>query len=120
MALDRRTRRQKIKARIRKKISGTPEKPRISVFRSNKHIYAQLVDDVNGKTLVAASTLTKEVAEQLNGLKKSEQAELVGKVLAERALQANIKDVVFDRSGYKYHGRVKALAEGARKGGLIF
>jgi large subunit ribosomal protein L18 len=120
MALDRRTRRTKIKARIRKKISGTPEKPRISVFRSNKHIYAQIVDDVNRKTLVAASTLSKELAEQLAGKTKSEKAELVGKLLAEKALKANIKNVIFDRSGYKYHGRIKALAEGARKGGLIF
>jgi large subunit ribosomal protein L18 len=120
MALDRRTRRKKIKARIRKKISGTPEKPRVAVFRSNKHIYAQIIDDKAHKTLAAASTLTKEVAEKVQGLKKSEQAEVVGKILAERALSANIKEVIFDRSGYKYHGRVKALAEGARKGGLIF
>jgi len=120
MALDRRTRRQKVKARIRKKISGTPETLRFSVFRSNKHVYAQLVNDLEAKTLISVSTLTKEVAEQLPGKNKSEQAELVGKFLAEKALNADIKNVVFDRNGYKYHGRIKSLAEGARKGGLIF
>lgn len=120
MALDKVTRRNKIKARIRKKIQGTPQSPRISIFRSNKHIYAQIVDDVNGRTLIAASTVTKEVASKLQGLTKIQQAELVGKALAEKALGANIKEVVFDRSGYKYHGRVKALADGARNGGLIF
>lgn len=120
MALDRRTRRLKVKARIRKKISGNNEKPRLSVFRSNKHIYAQLFDDIKHVTLVSASTLSKELSEKLVGLNKTEQAELVGKLLAEKALEANIKNVVFDRNGYKFHGRVKALAEGARKGGLIF
>ncbi len=120
MALDRRTRRQKIKARIRKRISGTPDKPRVSVFRSNKHIYAQIIDDVNHVTLAAASTQSKELAEELAGKTKTEQAEKVGKLLAEKALAKEIKNVIFDRSGYRYHGRVKALAEGARKGGLIF
>ena len=120
MALDRRTRRMKVKARIRKNISGSSEKPRISVFRSNKHIYAQIVDDQKHVTLTSASTKSAELAEKLQGLKKTEQAEQVGKLLAEKALKANIKTVVFDRSGYKFHGRVKALAEGARKGGLIF
>jgi len=120
MALDKRTRRNNVKARIRKKISGTPEKPRISIFRSNKNIYAQVIDDVNGKTLVSASTMIKEVAEKLDGLNKVQQAELVGKVLAEKALNSTIKTVIFDRSGYRYHGRVKALADGIRKGGLIF
>ncbi|MBN2890404.1 MAG: 50S ribosomal protein L18 [Bacteroidales bacterium] len=120
MALDKRTRRLKVKARIRKIVSGTPENPRISVFRSNKHIYAQVIDDLNGVTLASASTKIKEIAEKIEGLNKSQQAELVGKTLAERALNANVKNVVFDRSGYKYHGRIKSLAEGARKGGLIF
>lgn len=120
MALDKISRRKNVKTRIRKKISGTAEKPRISIFRSNKHIYAQIIDDVRGTTLVSASTKTKEVAEKLEGLNKSQQAELVGKVLAERALNSTIKTVVFDRGGYRYHGRVKSLAEGIRKGGLIF
>jgi len=120
MAVDKRTRRLKIKARIRKNISGTPEMPRISVFRSNKHIYGQIVDDLKGTTIVSASTNTKEIADKLAGLNKSQQAELVGKVLAEKALNSNVKNVVFDRSGYKYHGRIKSLAEGARKAGLIF
>ncbi len=120
MALNKRTRRLKVKARIRKTVSGTPEAPRISVFRSNKHIYAQIIDDVNGLTLVSASTKNKEIVEKIEGLNKSQQAELVGKTLAEKALNSNLKNVIFDRNGYKYHGRVKALAEGARKGGLIF
>ncbi len=120
MALNKRARRLKVKARIRKKITGTPDAPRVSVFRSNKHIYAQIIDDLNGKTLAAASTISKDVAEKLQGLNKSQQAELVGKSLAETALNANIKSVVFDRGGYRYHGRIKSLAEGIRKGGLIF
>ncbi len=120
MALDRRTRRTKVKARIRKKITGTPESLRFSVYRSNKHIYAQLVNDLEGKTVLSASSLTKEVAEQIQGKTKTEQSAIVGKYLAEKALNANIKNVVFDRNGFKYHGRIKALADGARKGGLIF
>ena len=99
-----------------KKISGTPERPRLSVFRSNKSIYAQLIDDVNGKTLIAASTKSVDA----EGKPKIEQSKLVGKVLAERALDNDITTVVFDRSGYLYHGRIKALAEGAREGGLKF
>lgn len=120
MKLDKFQRRQRVKLRIRKKLKGTPERPRISVFRSNKHIYAQIIDDIAGRTLVAASTKSKELSDKLIGLKKVQQAELVGQLLAQKALEANIQKVVFDRSGYKYHGRVKALAEGARKGGLIF
>ncbi|MEA3452514.1 MAG: 50S ribosomal protein L18 [Bacteroidota bacterium] len=120
MALDRRSRRKKVKARIKKKITGTSETLRFSVFRSNKHIYAQLVNDKEGQTLMTVSTLTKEVSEQIPEKNKTEQAEIVGKYLAEKALSANVKTVVFDRSGYKYHGRIKALADGARKGGLIF
>ncbi len=113
-------RRLKVKRRIRKKIHGTPERPRLSVFRSNKHIYAQIIDDEAGHTLVAASTRSKELADQLEGKTKAEQARLVGKLLAEKAVKANITQVVFDRNGYKYHGRVKALADGAREGGLKF
>ncbi len=113
-------RRLKVKRRIRKKISGTPERPRLSVFRSNKHIYAQIIDDEAGQTLVAASTRSKELVGQLEGKTKIEQAKLVGKLLAEKALKANVSQVVFDRNGYKYHGRVKALADGAREGGLKF
>jgi len=113
-------RRLKIKYRIRKKVFGTPERPRLSVYRSNKHIYAQLIDDEEGITIVTASTLSKELKEKLEGKTKAEQAKLVGKLLSEKALKAGIKTAVFDRNGYKYHGRVKALAEGAREGGLIF
>lgn len=120
MAVNKILKRRKIKLRIRKNITGTSEKPRISVYRSNKHIYVQVFDDLKGITLVSASTINKEIAEKLEGLNKIQQAELVGKTLAEKALNANVKNAVFDRNGYRYHGRVKALAEGARKGGLIF
>ncbi len=119
MALTKLERRARIKKRIRKKLFGTAERPRISVFRSNKHIYAQIIDDDLGHTLVSASTL-EIPQEELKNKTKVEQAELVGKLLADKALKKSIRTVVFDRSGYKYHGRVKALAEGARKGGLIF
>lgn len=105
--------------RIRKKISGTAEKPRIAVFRSNKQIYAQVVDDIKGITILSVSSREKEVAEQ-TGIKKTEQAKLVGKSLAEKCKEKGIENVVFDRSGYKYHGRVKSLAEAAREGGLKF
>ena len=113
--LDRRTR---IKYRVRKKIRGTAEKPRLSVFRSNKAIYAQLIDDHAGKTLAAASSISKEVDD--NKITKTEAAREVGKVIAENAKQAGISDIVFDRNGYLYHGRIKSLAEGAREGGLKF
>ena len=103
--------------RVRAKISGTAERPRLNVFRSNANIYAQIIDDVNGVTLAAASSLDKEVAG--NGGNK-EAAKAVGKLIAERAAQKGISDVVFDRGGYIYHGRVKELAEGAREGGLKF
>ncbi|MBW7958949.1 MAG: 50S ribosomal protein L18 [Anaerolineae bacterium] len=112
---DPRKRRQR---RIRLKISGTPERPRLNVFRSLHHIYAQVIDDVAGHTLASASTMDKDIAEQVAGKKKSEQAAIVGKVVAQRALDAGIQEVVFDRGGYVYHGRVKALADGAREGGL--
>lgn len=104
--------------RIRMKISGTPERPRLNVFRSLNHIYAQVIDDVAGRTLAAASTLEKDVASQSAGKKKQEQAAIVGKLVAQRALDAGIREVVFDRGGYRYHGRIKALADGAREGGL--
>jgi len=109
------------KKRIRKKIYGTPEKPRLTVYRSLKHIYAQLVDDLNGKTLLTVSTLTKSVKEKVGKSKhKVEAAEIVGAQLAKTSIEKNIKNVVFDRNGYDYHGRVKALAEAARKEGLKF
>ncbi|TAK35450.1 MAG: 50S ribosomal protein L18 [Saprospiraceae bacterium] len=111
-------RRRKIHWRVRENIKGTSSRPRISVFRSNNGIYCQLIDDRNGNTLVAASSLDKGFA---GGTKnKTEQAREVGRTLAEKAQAANISQVVFDRSGYLYHGRVKALAEGAREGGLKF
>ena len=110
--------RKRCQRRIRLKSSGTPERPRLNVFRSLEHIYAQVIDDVAGKTLVSASTVDKEVSEQVAGKKKREQATIVGKIVAQRALDAGIQEVVFDRGGYIYHGRVKALADGAREGGL--
>ena len=106
--------------RVRKKISGTPARPRLCVFRSNKHIYAQIIDDVAGNTLAAASTVEKEIAEQLNDCDKTGEARIVGKVVAERAIKAGIKEVVIDRGGYIYTGRVAELAAGAREGGLDF
>ena len=118
MALTKNERRIRIKHRIRKLISGTPEQPRLSVFRSNKQISAQIIDDHAGKTLVSASSLCKEISEQKGN--KTAQAGLVGKLIAEKAAQAGISDVVFDRNGFLYHGRVKALAEAARKAGLKF
>ena len=107
-------------ARVRKKISGTPEMPRLSVYRSLKHIQVQLIDDVAGKTLCAASTLEKGIQEQMNDLDKKGAAKLVGKLIAERALEAGIKTVVFDRGGYVYTGRVAEVAAGAREAGLDF
>lgn len=107
-------RRIKIKYRVRNKLSGTQERPRMSVFRSNKQIYVQVIDDEAGRTLVAASSLGMET------MPKQEQAEKVGELIAKKALEAGITTVVFDRNGYLYHGRVKQVAEGARKGGLKF
>jgi large subunit ribosomal protein L18 len=101
------------------KISGTSERPRLNVFRSLGHIYAQVIDDSQGNTLASASTLDKEVAGMLAGKNKKEQAAVVGKVVAERAKAAGVTQVVFDRGGYIYHGRVKALADAAREGGLV-
>ncbi len=106
--------------RVRKRISGTPERPRLNVFRSLAEIYAQVIDDESGRTLAAASSIDRELQEQMKDLKKSEQARLVGLKVAERARAKGISRVVFDRGGYKYIGRVKALAEGAREGGLEF
>ena len=107
-------RRIKIKYRIRKKVSGTAERPRMSVFRSNKQIYVQVIDDTKGKTLVAASS------RGLDAMPKKEQAAKVGELVAKKALEAGITTVVFDRNGYLYHGRVKELADAARNGGLKF
>ena len=106
--------------RVRKSISGTPERPRLNVYRSMKEIYAQVIDDVAGNTLVSASTIDQDLREQLKGHKRIEQARLVGKAIAERAQAKGISEVAFDRGGYKYIGRVKALADGAREGGLKF
>lgn len=105
-------------ARVRKNISGTAERPRLDVFRSSKHIYAQIIDDVTGTTLVSASSLDKAFTEGYGG--NCDAAKAVGKLVAEKALEKGIKAVVFDRGGYIYHGRVAALAEGAREGGLEF
>ncbi len=118
MKFKKENRRKKIHYRIRKKVKGTTERPRLSVFRSNKEIYCQLVDDVAGHTLVAATSTDSGI--DTSGKTKVEQAKLVGQALAEKAKAANITVAVFDRSGYLYHGRVKALAEGAREGGLQF
>ena len=106
--------------RVRKRVHGTSDRPRLNVFRSLTHIYAQVIDDTVGNTLLSASTVEAEIKAQLEGLNKSAQARLVGKVLAERAKARGIDRVVFDRGGYIYHGRVKALADGAREGGLEF
>jgi len=117
MALSKLERRQRIKSRIRKVVSGTAQRPRLSVYRSNKEIYAQLVDDVTGKTLVSVSSRDKGVN---NSGSKSDVASSVGKAIAEKAITAKIETVSFDRNGFLYHGRVKALAEAAREAGLKF
>jgi large subunit ribosomal protein L18 len=110
--------RKKRHLRIRKALKGTPERPRLCVFRSNSNMYAQIIDDTNGVTLVAASTLDKDI--NFRNVSNIESAKAVGKLVAEKALANNIKDVVFDRAGYLYHGRVKALADAAREAGLNF
>lgn len=110
-------RRSKIKQSIRKSISGTSERPRLSVFRSNKQIYAQIIDDVKGVTVVSAGSLKNDGAQKVN---KVDQAKLIGKEIAEKAIKAGIQEVVFDRNGYLYHGRIKSLAEAARENGLKF
>lgn len=118
MGLSKEQRRNRIQKRIRKKISGNASHPRLAVFRSNLAIYAQVIDDRSGKTLVAASSLEKEI--KAAKAPKSELSRMVGKTIAVKAKAAGIETVVFDRGGYLYHGRVKALAEGAREGGLKF
>ena len=118
MALSKQDRRERLRFRIRKTVSGTDQRPRLAVFRSNKEIYAQLIDDVSGKTITAASSRDKDIdASKAN---KVEAAKLVGKAIAEKAVKAGVGAVSFDRGGYLYHGRVKSLAEGAREGGLKF
>ena len=118
MALTKRERRVRIKQRIRSRLSGTTEIPRMSVFRSNKQIYAQIVDDVTGKTILSASSKEKEIADQK--VNKIDQAKLVGKSIAGKAKDKGIETVVFDRNGYLYHGRIKSLADAARENGLKF
>jgi len=116
MALTKADRRQRIKYRIRKRLSGSGERPRMTVYRSNKQIYVQLVDDVSGQTLVSASSKEKEIVSQK--VNKIDQAKLVGKSIAAKAKEKGIESVVFDRNGYLYHGRVKNLADAARESGL--
>ena len=106
--------------RVRKRISGTTERPRLNVFRSAQHIYAQVIDDDNGVTLAAASTVEKAAQSELEGKKKVDQAKVVGQLVAERSIEAGIKKAVFDRGGFIYHGRVKALADASREAGLEF
>jgi large subunit ribosomal protein L18 len=118
MALVKQERRYRIKKRIRKIVSGTASSPRLSVFRSNKAIYAQLIDDATGTTIAAASSLDKSIADATGT--KSEKAAMVGKAIAEKAKAINIEEVKFDRGGYLYHGRVKSVADAAREGGLKF
>jgi len=114
-------RRARIKNNIRKRVYGSQERPRLTVYRSMNHIYGQIIDDLSGKTLVSISDISKEVKEELAATKtRVAKSTLVGKILAKKALEKNIQTVVFDRNGYLYHGRVKALADGAREGGLKF
>ena len=109
------------KARVRRKVSGTSETPRLSVFRSLNNIYAQVIDDTKGITLLEASSLSKDIVEELKSSKgKVSKSKLVGKLVAKKAVEKGIKEVVFDRNGFTYHGRIKAVAEGAREGGLKF
>lgn len=112
--------RQRRHARVRKQVSGTPDRPRLCVFRSLKHVYAQVIDDTHHHTLASACTLDAEVRAAASGKDKIGQAAVVGEVVAKRALEAGVEQVVFDRGGYQYHGRVKSLADGAREGGLKF
>ncbi len=115
------TKRMRKRIRTRKKVRGTPGKPRLAVFKSLKHFYCQLIDDEAGRTLLSSSTLVKEVRENMKaGTKKTDSAKLVGKDIAAKAAQAGIKAVVFDRGGFKYHGRIKAMADAAREAGLKF
>ena len=118
--VDKNSNRVKRHLRVRKKVSGTPERPRLSVYRSEKNIYAQIIDDAAGNTIVQASTKDKDILDRIAEMTKVEAAKLVGAELAKRAQEKGIKSVVFDRGGYLYHGRVKSLAEGARENGLDF
>jgi large subunit ribosomal protein L18 len=120
MAKNKEDKRVRRKASIRKKVSGTTERPRLSVFRSSKHIYAQVIDDVLRKTIATVSTLDEKLIPELTGLKKSEKAKKVGAAIAARCKEKGIDKVVFDRNGYIYHGRVMALADAAREAGLKF
>jgi large subunit ribosomal protein L18 len=117
---ERETARQSRKVRIRKRIFGTEQRPRLSVFRSAKHIYAQLVVDSTGSTILAASTLSPDLRAEIGDLDKSDAAKKVGQWIGKKALEKNIQQVVFDRNGFLYHGRIKALADGARESGLVF
>ncbi|MDD5763162.1 MAG: 50S ribosomal protein L18 [bacterium] len=117
---ERETARQNRKGRIRKRIFGTEQRPRLSVFRSAKHIYAQLVIDSTGSTILAASTLSPDLRSEIGDLDKSDAAKKVGQWIGKKALEKNIQRVVFDRNGFLYHGRIKALADGARESGLVF
>jgi len=112
--------RQRRQSRVRKKVLGTAERPRLCVFRSARHMYAQVIDDVNGVTIVAASTMSPTLKDKIKGLKKTEAAKLVGKTVAEEAKTKGITKVVFDRNGFLYHGRVAALSDSAREAGLEF
>jgi large subunit ribosomal protein L18 len=112
--------RQRRHESVRQKVAGTPERPRLNVFRSLREMYAQLIDDESGRTLASASTLESEIKPKLAGLNKTEQAKLIGEAIAKRAADKGVKQVVFDRGGYRYHGRVRALAEAAREAGLEF
>ncbi|MCW9709236.1 50S ribosomal protein L18 [Aliifodinibius sp. 1BSP15-2V2] len=118
--IEKRLRRDKIRRRIRATVRGTAERPRLGVYKSNKHVYAQLIDDLMGQTLASASTQSNELSDEVEGKTKQEAAEAVGKHLAQLADEKGINKAVFDRSGYKYHGVIKALADGAREGGLDF
>lgn len=122
MAADRKRNATRIRRKysIRKRVNGTTARPRLSVFRSSKHIYAQVIDDTTGETLASASTQSPEIREELTGKEKIERAQLVGKLIAQKTLAKEITSVVFDRNGFIYHGRVKAVAEAAREGGLAF
>lgn len=117
---EKKLRRERVKRRVRSKIRGTAERPRLSIYKSNKHVYAQLVDDLMGETLIATSTQAEGVADEVEDKSKKESAAIVGAHLADLADEKGIEKAVFDRSGYKYHGVVKALADGAREAGLDF
>lgn len=118
--IKKRQQRERRHRRVRARVMGTQERPRLNVFRSLANIYAQVIDDKTGHTLVSASTVDRDIAKQVEGKSKIESAKIVGQVLAERAKAAGVAQVVFDRGGYRYHGRIAALAEGARAGGLEF